>query len=97
VVDEAALVQALESGRLGGAGLDTTVDEPLGFDSPLRRMSNVVLTPHVGGSTDAALAAMATAAARNVLDYLRQQALPEDRVVNLDDLKNGTQGETDVR
>lgn len=97
VVDEAALVEALESGRLGAAGLDTTVDEPLGLDSPLRRMSNVVLTPHVGGSTDAALAAMATAAARNVLDYLRHKALPEDRVVNLDDLKNGTQGETDVR
>ncbi|MGB3290870.1 MAG: hydroxyacid dehydrogenase [Burkholderiaceae bacterium] len=97
VVDEAALAQALESGRLAAAGLDTTASEPLAADSLLRRLSNVVLTPHVGGSTKAALAAMAEGAARNVLDYLQRRTLPAGRVVNLENLKNETQGETDVR
>jgi D-3-phosphoglycerate dehydrogenase len=97
VVDECALVDALASGRLAAAGLDTTVDEPLALDSPLRRMHNVVLTPHVGGSTHAALAAMALGAAQNILDYLKHGALPQDRVVNIKNLKNTTHGEIDVR
>jgi D-3-phosphoglycerate dehydrogenase len=97
VVDEGALVDALESGRLAAAGLDTTVDEPLAPDSPLRRMHNVVLTPHVGGSTHAALAAMAEGAARNILDYLKHGTLPQGRVVNLTNLKTNNHGETDVR
>lgn len=47
IIDEAALIRALESGRLLAAGLDVTEVEPLPLDSPLRRMENVVLTPHV--------------------------------------------------
>ncbi len=47
IVDEAALIRALESGRLWAAGLDVTEQEPLPEDSPLRRMEDVVLTPHV--------------------------------------------------
>jgi len=70
VVEEAALVQALASGQLYAAGLDTMAVEPLPASSPLLRLDNVVLTPHVGGSTPAALAAMAAGAARNVLGFL---------------------------
>lgn len=70
VVDEPALIAALNAGHLFGAGLDTTTTEPLPPDSPLLALDNVVLTPHVGGSTPAALAAMATGAVRNVLGYL---------------------------
>lgn len=73
IVDEPALVAALQSGRLFAAGLDTMAVEPLPADSPLAHLSNVVLTPHVGGSTPAALAAMAAGAARNVLGFLRGQ------------------------
>lgn len=73
VVDEAALVQALASGQLFAAGLDTMAIEPLPADSPLRGLDNLVLTPHVGGSTPAALAAMAAGAARNVLGFLQGQ------------------------
>ena len=77
VVDEAALVAALRSGQLYAAGLDTMAVEPLPADSPLAKLPNVVLTPHVGGSTPAALAAMARDAARNVLGWL--QGTPADR------------------
>ncbi|HEX6694552.1 MAG TPA: phosphoglycerate dehydrogenase [Longimicrobiales bacterium] len=51
VVDEAALLRALESGHLGGAALDVFSAEPLPADHPLRSAPNVVLTPHVGAST----------------------------------------------
>lgn len=49
VVDEAALVEALRSGSIRGAGLDVYVDEPLPEASPLWELENVCLTPHVGG------------------------------------------------
>ena len=73
VVDEPALIERLGDGRLAGAGLDTMASEPLPADHPLTHLNNVVLTPHVGGSTAAALAAMAEGAARNVLGYLQGQ------------------------
>ena len=46
VVDEAALVAALQAGHLRGAALDVFEDEPLPADSPLKKMSNVLLSPH---------------------------------------------------
>jgi phosphoglycerate dehydrogenase-like enzyme len=49
VIDQAALMDALGSGRLGGAGLDVMVPEPLPRDHPLWDMDNVVLTPHIAG------------------------------------------------
>ena len=73
VVDEPELIARLRDGRLAGAGLDTMASEPLPADHPLTQLPTVVLTPHVGGSTAAALDAMAEGAARNVLGVLQGQ------------------------
>ncbi|MFZ4287167.1 hydroxyacid dehydrogenase [Variovorax sp. HJSM1_2] len=82
VVDEPALVAALRSGALFAAGLDTMAVEPLPADSPLAALPNVVLTPHVGGSTAAALDNMAAGAAHNVLGFLRAQVPQVSACVN---------------
>ena len=49
VIDEAALIRALQEGWIGGAGLDVATEEPLPSDSPLYTMPNVILTPHISG------------------------------------------------
>lgn len=51
VVDEAALVAALQAGTIAGAALDVFAQEPLPAGSPLRELDNVILTPHVAGAT----------------------------------------------
>ena len=56
IVDTAALLAALEEGRIGGAGLDVYDTEPLPADHPLRRSPRTVLTPHVGYVTAQGLA-----------------------------------------
>lgn len=54
LIDEAALIQRLKDGRLGGAAFDVFDQEPLPADHPLRSLPNVVLTPHLGASTEEA-------------------------------------------
>jgi len=70
LIDEAALIQALQEGHLGGAGLDVYDPEPPRPDNPLLAMDNVILTPHVGSFTEDGLKAMGKAAAQGVKDVL---------------------------
>jgi D-3-phosphoglycerate dehydrogenase len=51
VVDEQALVKALQSNKIAGAGIDVFEQEPLSVDNPLLQMENVICTPHVAGSS----------------------------------------------
>jgi len=71
VVDRAALERALERGRLGGAGLDVFWDEPWAPDDSLYRRANVVVTPHIAGSTEECWARIAAIAADNIDRLLR--------------------------
>ena len=73
LVDEGALIEALQSGRLGGAGLDVTVREPCPPDSPLFRMPNVLLTPHYAPTTREAAVAVSRLAAQNVVDFFENR------------------------
>ncbi|MFC5366281.1 hydroxyacid dehydrogenase [Salinirubrum litoreum] len=66
VVDEDALVEALAEGMIAGAGLDTFESEPPGADHPLASRDDVLLTPHVGATTEQALVRMSQQAADNV-------------------------------
>ena len=68
VVDESALVEALENGTIAGAGLDVFEDEPRVPDR-LRALQQVVLTPHIGSATAATRQAMADLAFRNLAEH----------------------------
>lgn len=70
-VDQPALVEALRSGRLAGAGLDVFASEDLTAEHPLSSLDNVVLSPHIGGSSEEALRRTARAVAEGVIGVLR--------------------------
>ena len=73
LIDEDALLAALQSGQLRAAALDTVTHEPLAADHPFRALSNLIITPHIGGSTSQALDSVAQSAARQCLAYLYHQ------------------------
>ena len=68
IVDESAVVEMLESGRLGGAALDVFENEP-SVHPALISMSNVVLLPHIGSATNETRTAMAMLAVENIIDH----------------------------
>lgn len=81
LVDEAALCQALASGRLFGAGLDVFRNEPLPIDDPLQQFDNVLLCTHMGGLDYDSLDGMGLLAAQCVVDLYKGR-WPEQCVVN---------------
>jgi D-3-phosphoglycerate dehydrogenase len=80
IVDEAALADALKSGKLGGAGLDVYEIEPP-KESPLFGLPNLILTPHLGASTEEAQVEVALDVARQIVDVLGGR--PPSSAVNL--------------
>src|ERR1700754_518013 len=70
VVDEAALIEALQAGTILAAGLDVFEQEPVAADSPLLAMRNVVALPHIGSATHETRHAMARCAAENLIGAL---------------------------
>jgi D-3-phosphoglycerate dehydrogenase len=74
IIDEAALVEALEKKVIAGAALDVFETEPLPQDHPLRRLDNVVLTPHLSASTAEAQEKVAVQIAEQIVDVLTGKA-----------------------
>ena len=70
IIDEPALVAALQDGWIGGAALDVFEFEPLPVNSPLRKMANVMLAPHNANSSPAAWERVHWNTIRNLLDGL---------------------------
>ena len=75
IVDEAALLEALDSGQCGGAALDVFDEEPPPPDSPLRKHPRILTTPHLGASTVEAQEAVAVEAAKALLVYLHGEGM----------------------
>jgi len=76
LIDEEALILALNERRIGGAGLDVFAHEPLAADSPFTRLDNVVLSPHIAGSALEALQRTALRVAEQVIDVLAGRRPP---------------------
>lgn len=72
LIDEAALVAGLESGKVGGAALDVFAIEPLPLESALRSAPNVILTPHAAWASAQALPDLRRLAAQNIIDFFRE-------------------------
>ena len=71
LVDEAALLEAVRSGQVAAAGLDSFAVEPMTAPHPFHGVANIVLSPHIGGVTGDAYVNMGVGAARNVLAVLQ--------------------------
>jgi len=75
LIDEKALADAIQSGKVAGAALDVFEQEPPPQDNPLLSLEQVIVTPHLGAATEEAQVGVATIIAEQVLDYFKQGAI----------------------
>lgn len=87
VLDEAALADALASGKIAAAGLDVFEQEPIPEDHPLKAYDQVILSPHIAGVTEGAAERMAVSSAENVVDFFAGRVDPE-LIVNRDRIRD---------
>ncbi|XP_050164662.1 probable 2-ketogluconate reductase isoform X2 [Myiozetetes cayanensis] len=78
VIDQDALVEALQNKVIRAAALDVTYPEPLPRDHPLLKLNNVIITPHIGTATVQAIHMMAEEAIANILAVLNGQPIPSE-------------------
>ncbi|WP_167133206.1 NAD(P)-dependent oxidoreductase [Paramicrobacterium chengjingii] len=81
IIDEPALIEALKNGPISAAGLDVFASEPLAPDSELRRLPNVIATPHIGWTVEEVFEEFAEIAADQLEGYLNA-ALPVDELMD---------------
>lgn len=87
LIDENALISALESGKIGGVGLDVVEGEPIDENHPLLKFDNVIITPHISAYTYEALKAMGDKVVSDIEKVLRGE-IP-DEVINKEVLEEG--------
>jgi len=75
IIDETALIESLQSGHLGGAALDVFEVEPLPESSPLWSMSNVIISPHSGGTSDRENALITNIFCTNIINFLEEKPM----------------------
>jgi D-3-phosphoglycerate dehydrogenase len=76
IIDEAGLIKALENGIIAGAALDVTEEEPVGKDSPLLKMDNVIITPHSAWYSEESMIELRQKAAKNIVQVLKGEETP---------------------
>ena len=85
MIDEPALIRALQANQIAGAGLDVLEKEPFDTEHPLLHMENVLVAPHLGGATQEASTRSSVACAKAIDDFFSGRT-PEFVVPELRDL-----------
>lgn len=82
LIDPKALYRALSEGWIAGAGLDVFEEEPVNLEDPLFSLDNVVVTPHLGGSTNKARKRLVIMAVENLVKVLKGEVPAKENIIN---------------